>query len=151
MGRAMFAYGDMKGDDMQSSEESGVCNTCYMFNHRPNSLNAGSLWGRPFYILREAWNILNAIAEGKIESGDEKKLNALKGETMAVIALCQFDLTRCFGYPYTKDNGASLGAPLIDHLVGTYEKSFSFYCCSSVRFYYRNAGRGGYIDVRREK
>ena len=87
-----------------------------MFNHRPNSLNAGSLWGRPFYILREAWNILNAIAEGKIESGDEKKLNALKGETMAVIALCQFDLTRCFGYPYTKDNGASLGAPLIDHL-----------------------------------
>lgn len=40
---------------------------------------------------------------------------------MAVIALCQFDLTRCFGYPYTKDNGASLGAPLIDHLVGTYE------------------------------
>lgn len=78
-GAAMFAYGDMKGDDMQSSEESGVCNTCYMFNHRPNSLNAGSLWGRPFYILREAWNILNAIAEGKIESGDEKKLNALKG------------------------------------------------------------------------
>lgn len=120
-GAAMFAYGDMKGDDMQSSEESGVCNICYMFNHRPNSLNAGSLWGRPFYILREAWNILNAIAEGKIESGDEKKLNALKGETMAVIALCQFDLTRCFGYPYTKDNGASLGAPLIDHLVGTYE------------------------------
>ncbi len=120
-GAAMFAYGDMKGDDMQSSEESGVCNTCYMFNHRPNSLNAGSLWGRPFYILREAWNILNAIAEGKIESGDEKKLNALKGETMAVIALCQFDLTRCFGYPYTKDKGASLGAPLIDHLVGTYE------------------------------
>ena len=104
-GAAMFAYGDMKGDDMQSSEESGVCNTCYMFNHRPNSLNAGSLWGRPFYILREAWNILNAIAEGKIESGDEKKLNALKGETMAVIALCQFDLTRCFGYPYTKDKG----------------------------------------------
>ena len=23
-------------------------------------------------------------------------------------ALCQFDLTRCFGYPYTKDKGASL-------------------------------------------
>ena len=41
------------------------------------------------------------------------RLNALKGETMAVIALCQFDLTRCFGYPYTKDNGASLGLSLI--------------------------------------
>ena len=120
-GAAIFAYGDMKGDDMQSSEESGVCNTCYMFNHRPNSLNAGSLWGRPFFILREAWNILNAIADGKIQEGDTKTLNALKGETMAVIALCQFDLTRCFGYPYPKDNGASLGAPLIDHLIGTYE------------------------------
>lgn len=120
-GAAIYAYGDMKGDDMQSSEESGICNTCYMFNHRPNSLNAGLLWKRPFYILREAWNILNAIAEGKIKEGDSRKLAALKGETMAVVALCQFDLTRLFGYPYTKDNGASLGAPLIDRLIGAYE------------------------------
>ena len=48
MAEPCFFIGDMKGDDMQSSEESGVCNTCYMFNHRPNSLNAGSLWGRTF-------------------------------------------------------------------------------------------------------
>lgn len=86
----------------------------------------------------------------KIESGDEKKLNALKGETMAVIALCQFDLTRCFGYPYTKDKGASLGAPLIDHWWEPM-RILPVLLLLRLMIYYRNVGRGGYIDVRREK
>ena len=29
----------------------------------------------------------------------------------------QFDLTRCFGYPYTKDKGAGWGAPIVDHAI----------------------------------
>ena len=33
------------------------------------------------------------------------------------MALCQFDLTRCFGYPYTKDKGAGWGAPIVDHAI----------------------------------
>lgn len=59
-------YGDMKGDDMQSSYNSGrTCNRCYLYDHRSTSLNAGYLWGRPFYIIRNAWNVINAIDDGK--------------------------------------------------------------------------------------
>lgn len=36
---------------------------------------------------------------------------------MTIMALCQFDLTRCFGYPYTKDKGAGWGAPIVDHAI----------------------------------
>lgn len=113
----MFSYGDMKGDDMQSSYNSGrTCNKFYLFDHRSTSLNAGYLWGRPFYTIRNAWNIINAVDGGEV-TGSAEKLQELKGEAMAVMALCQFDLTRCFGYPYTKDKGAGWGAPLVDHPI----------------------------------
>lgn len=120
-GGTMFFYGDMKGDDIQSSYNSGRnCNRCYLFDHRSTSLNAGYLWGRPFYTIRNAWNIINAIDDGKVE-GKSEQLKSLKGEALAILALCQFDLTRCFGYPYTKDKGASWGAPIVDHAIGNNE------------------------------
>lgn len=107
----------MKGDDMQSSYNSGrTCNRCYLYDHRSTSLNAGYLWGRPFYIIRNAWNVINAIDDGKVQ-GSEQRLKELKGEAMTIMALCQFDLTRCFGYPYTKDKGAGWGAPIVDHAI----------------------------------
>lgn len=94
-GGTMFFYGDMKGDDMQSSYNSGrTCNRCYLYDHRSTSLNAGYLWGRPFYIIRNAWNVINAIDDGKVQ-GSEQRLKELKGEAMTIMALCQFDLTRC--------------------------------------------------------
>lgn len=116
-GGTMFFYGDMKGDDIQSSYNSNrACNSCYLFNHHSTNLNAGYLWGRPFYIIRNAWNVINAIDNGQVQ-GSEQRLQELKGEAMAVMALCQFDLTRCFGYPYTKDQGAGWGAPIVDHAI----------------------------------
>ena len=41
------------------------------------SLNAGYLWGRPFYIIRNAWNVINAIDDGKVQ-GSEQRLKELK-------------------------------------------------------------------------
>lgn len=87
-----------------------------IYDHRSTSLNAGYLWGRPFYIIRNAWNVINAIDDGKVQ-GSEQRLKELKGEAMTIMALCQFDLTRCFGYPYTKDKGAGWGAPIVDHAI----------------------------------
>lgn len=118
-GGTMFFYGDMKGDDIQSSYNSGRdCNNCYLFNHRANNLGAGYLWGRPYYIIRQGWNIVSAIDNNKIQDATTEDLAYLKGEALAVIALCHFDLTRCFGYPYTKDNGVSWGAPIVERAIG---------------------------------
>ena len=42
----------------------------------------------------------------------------LKGEALAIRALMLFDMTRLYGYPYLKDNGASLAVPIMDNVVG---------------------------------
>lgn len=116
---AMFLYGDMKGDDMISIywASGRLCHLFYTYEHSAGVPNNGGLWGRPYYIVRNAWNIVRAIDQGKV-SGDKAMVNDLRGQALAVIALCHFDLTRCFGYPYAKDGGKSWGVPVVDHNIG---------------------------------
>ena len=51
-----------------------------------------------------------------IDEDDKAYRDDLKGEALAIRGLALFDLTRIFGYPYLKDNGASLGVPIIEGL-----------------------------------
>ena len=115
---SMFLYGDVKGDDMQPTYWSSgrTAYPYYFFDHSAAVPNNGGLWGRPYYIIRNAFNILKAIEDGKVNASAEE-LSNYKGEALACIALCYFDLTRVYGYPYAKDNGASLGVPLLDHAI----------------------------------
>lgn len=114
---AIFYYGDVKGDDVQSLYQSGRdVYYCYMFSHTSNGLHAGSLWGRPWYVIRQASHIINAIESGKI-TGSKEVLNDYLGQAYAVRALAHFDMTRCFGYPYSKDKGASWGVPIVDRVL----------------------------------
>ena len=43
------------------------------------------------------------------------------GQAYAVRSLCYFDLARLYGYPYLKDNGASLGAVVLTSVVSPSE------------------------------
>lgn len=129
---SMFLYGDVKGDDMQPTYWSSgrTAYPYYFFDHSASVPNSGGLWGRPYYIIRNAFNILKAIEEGNI-SGNTEELNNYKGEALACIALCYFDLTRVYGYPYAKDNGASPGVPLLNHAINygeTVERSTVAQC-----------------------
>ena len=54
-----------------------------------------------------------AINDGKIADGTQEEVNHIKGQALAIRALAHFDLARNYGLPYTSDNGASLGAPII--------------------------------------
>lgn len=114
---AMFYYGDVKGDDVQSLYQSGRdVYYCYMFAHVANGLRAGSLWGRPWYVIRQACNVIDAIESGKVDASSAATNNYL-GQAYALRALAHFDLTRLFGYPYPKDKGASWGVPIVDHVL----------------------------------
>jgi hypothetical protein len=84
--------------------------------------NNGGLWGRPYYIVRNAFNVIKAIDDGKVNATQAELANN-RGEALAAIALGYFDLTRLYGYPYAKDNGASPGVPLLDHAIGYGETS----------------------------
>lgn len=117
---SMFLYGDIKGDDMQATSwQSGrTCYKYYMYEHSAAVPNSGGIWGRPYYIIRNAWNLIDAIDTGKITDATIEELDDYKGQALAIIALCHFDLTRTYGYPYAKDRGASLGVPVVDHAIG---------------------------------
>ena len=121
---SMFLYGDIKGDCMQPTSWSGGRQgySFYFFDHTASVPNNGGLWGRPYYIVRNAFNVIKAIDDGKVNATQAELAN-YRGEALAAIALCYFDLTRLYGYPYAKDNGASPGVPLLDHAIGYGETS----------------------------
>jgi len=54
-------------------------------------------------------------------SSDVAVKNDIKGQALATRALVYFDLARTYGYPFTSDNGASLGAVIITRTVSASE------------------------------
>lgn len=116
---AMFIYGDLKGDDMQATSwAGGTISSFYKFEHSTDVPNDGGLWGRPYYIVRNAWNIIEAMDQGKITDATAEEMADYRGQALAAIALAHFDMTRVFGYPYAKDGGTSWGVAIVDHAIG---------------------------------
>ena len=76
---SMFLYGDVKGDDMQPTYWSSgrTAYPFYFFDHSASVPNSGGLWGRPYYIIRNAFNILSHW----------RSRAACKGVAVAVLAL----------------------------------------------------------------
>lgn len=116
---SMFLYGDLKADDMQATSwAGGTVLSFYNYEHSTDVPNDGGLWGRPYYIVRNAWNIIEAMDAGKITDATAEEMNDYRGQALAAIALAHFDMTRVFGYSYAKDNGASWGVAIVDHAIG---------------------------------
>lgn len=115
---SMFLYGDVKGDDMQPTYWSSgrTSYPFYTYEHSAAVPNDGGLWGRPYYVIRNAYNVVSAIEEGRVNA-TEAELADYKGQALAIIALCHFDMVRVFGYPYAKDQGASWGVPILEHAI----------------------------------
>ena len=122
---SLYFYGEVKGDDMQCLYISGrTPYTMYTFDQSTQSTGNGGLWGRPWYTIRNASNIIQAIDNNKITDAqsDPDQLNDYKGQAIAIRALAHFDLLRTHGYPYAKDQGASWGVPILDHAISLTEQ-----------------------------
>lgn len=111
-GRMMY-YGDVTGDDMQAVSSSKRTGDYYRFNFTRDN-GPSSHWSGLYEIIQNANLILSRIEKLSVTSDEEEYRDNLKGEALAVRALALFDLTRFFGMPYMKDNGASLGVPIVD-------------------------------------
>ena len=127
-GADMFCYGDLRGDDMKSYKSSSTNVSFYTFKYNKTNGPSG-FWGM-YYGIGKNLNILfrdiekiklvpdREITTPKLEKLTEQEYyNDLKGEALAIRALLPFDMTRIYGYPYLKDNGASLAVPIIDKVV----------------------------------
>ena len=124
----IFCYGDLRGDDMKSYKSSSTNVSFYTFKYNKTNGPSG-FWGM-YYGIGKNLNILfrdiekiklvpdREITTPKLEKLTEQEYyNDLKGEALAIRALLLFDMTRIYGYPYLKDNGASLAVPIIDKVV----------------------------------
>lgn len=113
-GRLVY-YGDVTGDDMQAVSLSKRTGDYYNFGFTKDN-GPKTHWANLYSFIQNTNLILNNIE--KIKTDETKKLNDLKGQALAIRGMALFDLTRIFGYPYTKDNGASLGVPIVKDSEG---------------------------------
>jgi len=103
-GARMTYYGDVTGEDAQAYSNTKRCADFYLFQYNKDNAPT-SLWKFPYKVIRLANNIL--AADPNFVPAD------IKGQALALRALALFDVTRVYGYPYTKDNGASLGGVIM--------------------------------------
>ena len=107
----MFYYGDVRGDDMQARQGGMRSSAAYEMRYVED--NALNMWNIPYNVLRRANSLIDAVENGLVEDANDDQLARLKAEALVVRALVHFDLVRLYGNPYTMDNGASLGVPIV--------------------------------------
>ena len=115
-GTYMICLGDMRGDNLYPRELNGSWNSFYIMNFSASQTNYFGIWQAYYNVIMKASTFINNVNTIPVESSsDEAVRDDLMGQAYAVRALCYFDLARLYGYPYLKDNGASLGAIVLDH------------------------------------
>lgn len=112
-GRLVY-YADAAGDDMQAYSETKRTGDAYLHNYTKNTVKT-SYWEYPYSMIGACNNIINNI--GKVAADDTELRDFYKGQALALRGMFLFDLTRLFGYPYKKDNGAGLGVPVVTEVL----------------------------------
>ena len=110
-GRLVY-YGDVTGDDMQAVSSTKRTGSYYDFRFSRDT-GPSTHWNLLYAMIQGCNLILKNIDAISVSEEDAAYRNDLKGEALAIRGLALFDLTRIFGYPYLKDNGASLGVPIV--------------------------------------
>ncbi len=83
----------------------------YLFN--VNAINAVyTFWSTPYTVIRNVNTILQFTDKF---TGDEltTQIKNIRGQALTARAMAHFDLVKVHGMPYTKNNGASLGVPIV--------------------------------------
>ncbi|GAB6008846.1 RagB/SusD family nutrient uptake outer membrane protein [Dysgonomonas reticulitermitis] len=107
----MVYYGDVRGDDMQAQDAGKRTSSCYEMRYSAD--DAPVIWATPYDANRRANNLIKALDEGKVTDATAEEIGDLRSQALVVRALVHFDLVRVYGNPYTADNGASLGVPIV--------------------------------------
>ncbi|MGL4331450.1 MAG: RagB/SusD family nutrient uptake outer membrane protein [Bacteroidales bacterium] len=108
----MIYLGDVLGDDVQASGSTKRTARYYLMDYNKDNI-ASSFWRNPYEMIRNANLILSYIDNIEIAADETEDQKDFKGQALALRALATFDLTRIYGYTYTKDMGESLGVPVV--------------------------------------
>ena len=129
-GGQMTYFGDIAADDMMSykTTSSGASFYLYKYN-KDNATN--SFWSVYYTLSKNIAIAMNAMEEIEMDIVADREFttpggrvttegefyNELRGQALAIRALALFDMTRLYGYPYMKDQGASLSVPIVTDVV----------------------------------
>lgn len=119
-GMQFFVYGDVHaGDDYQYNNIGGSNRASFYYdmNYQTASEFSSSnvAWKSPYIVIGRANRIIAAAEGGALSDAAEAKatIDQYAAEAKVLRALAHFDLVRIYGKPYTEDQGASLGVPLV--------------------------------------
>lgn len=110
-GRFVY-YGDVTGDDVMANGATKRTGSYYLFKYSKDNAPS-TFWRVPYELIRNANLVLEQIDNVKEDAKNKEQRDNIVGQALTVRAQALFDLTRFYGYPYTKDNGASLGACIV--------------------------------------
>ena len=115
-GRLVY-YGDVTADDMQAVSSTKRTASAYLYGFTKSNVPS-SYWTTAYSIIQNCNVILANIDNIAATDEDlEAKKEDYKGQALAIRGMALFDLTKLFGYPYTHDNGTSLGASIVTAVV----------------------------------
>lgn len=120
-GQLIWQYGDVRGEDIQYNYANGSnrAEFYYYMNYSSASdfycstSKSTAVWQSPFIVIGRA----NRIIEADNLSDQSTEANTIaqyKAEAKVMRSFALFDLTRIYGKPFTQDDGASLGAPIVE-------------------------------------
>ena len=117
-GQQFFVYGDVHaGDDYQYNNIGGSNRASFYYdmNYQTASEFTSVAWKSPYIVIGRANRIIAAAEGGALSDAAEAKatIDQYAAEAKVLRALAHFDLVRIYGKPYTEDQGASLGVPLV--------------------------------------
>ena len=114
--------GDMRGDNLYPTNASGTGRTIYTLEYDSVQSTYFGMWQNYYTTIMRANTLIKNIETIPVASSADQKLkNDILGQAYAVRALCHWDIARLYGYPYMKDNGASLGAVILTNVVAPSE------------------------------
>lgn len=121
-GTLMQLMGDQRGDNIQPRVMSTGWVQVYTLGYESESSTYFEIWNKCYQTIMRCNTLLANIENLEpANSAQVAQKNDYIGQAYAVRALVYFDLARLYGYPYMKDNGASLGAVLITGLTAPSE------------------------------
>ena len=118
-GQQFFVYGDVHaGDDYQYNNIGGSNRASFYYDmtyQTASEFSSNVAWKSPYIVIGRANRIIAAAEGGALSDAAEAKatIDQYAAEAKVLRALAHFDLVRIYGKPYTEDQGASLGVPLV--------------------------------------
>lgn len=115
-GLLFLFYADMKGGDFFPPALGRGQDAYYTFTHESNTSTGEGMWTQIYSGLSQLNNLISNLEKldtNGMTTSDISAITHIKGQAYALRSLFHFDLVRLYGYPYTMDQGASLGVAIV--------------------------------------